>query len=50
MKNHTQSVVEKLFPDSFLKKYKLSIPPDQYSKVLYILCLLFAQLRTIESD
>ena len=44
----------------FLKKLKscpqaqqntlLSISPDQYSKVLYILFLLFAKLRTIESD
>ena len=32
------------------KKSKLSISLDQYSKVLYILFLLFAQLRTIESD
>ena len=29
---------------------KLSISLDQYSKVLYILFLLFAKLRTIKSD
>ena len=34
----------------FSKKLKLSISLDQYSKVLYILFLLFAKLRTIESD
>ena len=46
----TQTIVEKLFPDPFLKKSKLSISLDQYSKVLYILFLLFVKLRTIESD
>ena len=35
LKNHTQSVVGKLFPDPFLKNQK-------------ILFLLFAKLRTIE--
>ena len=34
----------------FSKKSKLSISLDQDSKVLYILFLLFAKLRTIESD
>ena len=34
----------------FLKKSKLSISPDQYSKVLHILFLLFAKLRTIKID
>ena len=29
---------------------KLSISLDQYSKVLYLLFQLFAELRTIESD
>ena len=37
-------------PRLFSKKSKLSISLDQYSKVLYILFLLFAKLRTIESD
>ena len=50
LENQTQSVVEKQFPDPFLKKSKLGISLDQYSKVLYILFLLFAKLRTIESD
>ena len=34
----------------FLKKLKLSISLDQYSKVSYILFLLFAKLRTVEID
>ena len=34
----------------FSKKSKLSLSLDQYSKVLYILLLLFAKLRTFESD
>ena len=37
-------------PRPFSKKSKLSISLDQYSKVLYILFLLIAELRTIESD
>ena len=37
-------------PIPFYKKSKLSISLDQYSKVLYILSLLFAKSRTIESD
>ena len=37
-------------PRPFSKKSKLSISLDQYSKVLYILFLLFAKLSTIESD
>ena len=34
LKNHTENVLEKLFPDPFQKKSKLSISLDQYSKVL----------------
>ena len=34
----------------FSKKSKLSLSLDQYSKVLYILLLLFAKFRTFESD
>ena len=34
----------------FSKKSSLSVSLDQYSKVLYILFLLFAKLRTIEDD
>ena len=37
-------------PRPFSKKSKLSISLDQYSKVLYILFLLLAKSRTIESD
>ena len=37
-------------PTLFFKKSKLSIYPDQYFKILYILFLLFAKLRTIETD
>ena len=37
-------------PRPFLKKSKLSISLDQYSGVLYILFLLFAELRAIEID
>ena len=40
----------KIIPRPFYKKPKLSISLDQYSKVLYILFLLFAKLMTIESD
>ena len=37
-------------PKPFSKKSKLSISLDQDSKVLYILFLFFAKLRTIKSD
>ena len=37
-------------PRPFSKESKLSISLDQNSKVLYVLFLLFSQLRTIESD
>ena len=37
-------------PRRISKKSKLGISLDQYSKVLYILFLLFATLRTIERD
>ena len=37
-------------PRSFSKKSKFSISLDQYSKVLHVLFLLFAKLRTIKSD
>ena len=40
----------KTIPRPFFKKSILSIFLDQYSKSLYILFLLFAKLRTIESD
>ena len=48
MKKQTQNMVEKQFPDPFLKKSKLSISLNQYSKVLYSLFLLYAKLRAIE--
>ena len=35
---------------SHFKKSKLSISLNQYSKVLYILLLLFGKLRSIEID
>ena len=38
------------FPTLFFKKSKLSISLDQYSKVLYLLFLPLAKLRTIEID
>ena len=37
-------------PRHFLKNSKLGISPDQYSKVVYILLLLFVKLRAIEID
>ena len=37
-------------PRPFLKKSKLSISLDQYSKVLYILFVLFGQLRIVVID
>ena len=37
-------------PRLFSEKSNLSISLDQYFKVLYILLLLFAKLRTIKSD
>ena len=45
--NQLQNVVEKLFPDPFLKS-KLSMYLNQYSKVLYSLFLLYAKLGTIK--
>ena len=40
----------KTFPRLFPKKLKLSISLVQYSKVLYILFLLSAKLKTIKRD
>ena len=37
-----------IFPDLFLKKEKLSITLDQYSKVLYSLFLFDVKFRAIE--
>ena len=37
-------------PRPFSKKSKLTACLDQYSKVLYILFLLFVKLRTTERD
>ena len=39
-----------IIPRPFFKKSKLSLSPDEYYKVLYILLLLFAKLMTIKSD
>ena len=41
---------QETIPRPFSKKSELSIYLDQYSKVLSVLFLLFAKLRTIESD
>ena len=48
-KSYTKCVRETI-PRPFLKKSKLSISLDQYSKVLYILFLLLTKLKTIEID
>ena len=48
-KSYTKCAGETI-PRPLSKKSKLSISLDQYSKVLYILFLLFAKLRTIEID
>ena len=42
--------VGKTIPRPFLKKSKLSISLNQYSKVLFILFILSGKLRTIEID
>ena len=41
---------EETFPGPFSEKSRLSTSLDQNSEVLYILFLLFAKLRTFESD
>ena len=46
--NHRQNVLEKLLPDPYLKKPKLSISQDPYHKVLNSLLPLYANLRAIE--
>ena len=38
----------KLVPDPFLKKSKLNISPDQKSKVLYSLFLLYDKFRALK--
>ena len=48
-KPYTKSGRETI-PRPFSRKSKLTKSLDQYSKVLYILFLLFAKLSTIESD
>ena len=48
-KSYTYWVGETI-PRPFSKNSKLSVSMDQYSKVLYILFLLFAKLRTIKID
>ena len=48
-KSYTKSGRETI-PRPFSRKPKLTKSLDQYSKVLYILFLLFAKLSTIESD
>ena len=48
-KSYTKSGKETI-PRPFSRKSKLTKSLDQYSKILYILLLLFAKLSTIESD
>ena len=48
-KSYTKSGRETI-PRPFSRKSKLTKSLDQYSKVFYILFLLFAKLSTIESD
>ena len=48
-KSYTKSGRETI-PRPFSRKSKLTKSLDQYSKILYILLLLFAKLSTIESD
>ena len=45
LKNHTQSVAEKLVPDPFLKKSKLSVPLDQQFEMLYSCFYCIFRLR-----
>ena len=40
--------MKKLVPDPFLKKSKLNISPDQKSKVLYSLFLLYDKFRALK--
>ena len=40
----------KTIPRPLFKKSKLSLSADHYSKVLYILFILFGKLKTIEID
>ena len=47
-KSHTKCG-GKTIPRPFLKKIKIK-QSDQYSKVLYVVFLLFAKLKTIKSD
>ena len=44
LENHMLNMVEKLVPDPFLKKSKLSISQD-HSEVLYSLFLLYVQVE-----
>ena len=48
VKNYTQNAIEILFPVPFLKKTKLSISMDQYSKVLFSLFLLYANQNILK--
>ena len=48
-KSYTKSGRETI-PRPFSRKSKLTKSLDQYSKISYILLLLFAKLSTVESD
>ena len=48
LENSCSKCVEETIPRPFSKKTKLTISLDQYSKILYNLFLLYAELRAIE--
>ena len=50
LENHTQNVVEKLLPDPFLKKTKLSISLDQQSYSLFLLYARIEDYQNTEAD
>ena len=49
LKNHTQNVVERLVPDSFIKKSKLSISMDQQSQMLQSFFFLYVQVEVYQN-
>ena len=49
LKFFAQNMVEKLVPDPFLKKAKLSISLDQQSKVSYNLFIFFVQVEDYQN-
>ena len=49
LKNDTQKLEEKLFPDRYIEPYILRISPDQWCKVLNNLFLLYANFEGYEN-